>query len=150
MMRQYMLNYARPLIYTTFLSFPALAAIKASYSMLMDGHSSALQTKLFSLISYFHTLLLEMQHDLKPHHLLCVPEICPPSPIFSILSSEPRGLAVFCQQAGFVVRPIVPPTVPAGAERIRVCLHAENTVEEVEALVRRIREWVKVTQRAKL
>lgn len=149
-MRQYLVNYARPLIYTTFLSFPALAAIKASYSMLMDGRSSELQNKLFSLISHLYSLLVKMQEDVKPYHLLCVPDSCPPSPIFSILSSEPRSLAAFCQQAGFIVRPIVPPTVPAGAERIRVCLHAGNTVQEVEALVAKIRDWVKVTQRAKL
>ena len=116
----------------------------------MDGQSGALQGKLFALISHFYELLVEMQRVVKPHHLLCVPDSCPPSPIFSILSSEPRGLATFCQQAGFIVRPIVPPTVPAGAERIRVCLHAGNTKQEVEALVARIREWVKVTQRAKL
>lgn len=42
-----------------------------------------------------------------------------------------------------MVRPIVPPTVPAGAERIRVCLHAGNTKEEVEGLVNRITEWVR-------
>jgi 8-amino-7-oxononanoate synthase len=40
------------------------------------------------------------------------------------------------------VRPIVPPTVPRGTERVRVCLHAGNTVEEIDALVKRIGEWV--------
>lgn len=117
--------------------------------MLMDGKSSELQTKLFSLISHLHGLLRQVQESLKPHHLLDVPESCPPSPIFSILSSEPRSLAAFCIQAGFIVRPIVPPTVPAGAERIRVCLHAGNTIDEIEALVKRIRKWVKITQTVK-
>lgn len=118
--------------------------------MLMDGKSSELQTRLFSLITHLYTLLQKLQEEVKPHHLLCVPDSCPPSPIFSILSSEPRSLATFCQQAGFIVRPIVPPTVPAGAERIRVCLHSGNTVQEVESLVARISAWVKITQRAKL
>jgi 8-amino-7-oxononanoate synthase len=59
-----------------------------------------------------------------------------------VLSSDPRGLARFCQESKFVVRPIVPPTVPLGAERIRVCLHAGNTLHEVEALVECITAWV--------
>jgi len=39
------------------------------------------------------------------------------------------------------VRAIVPPTVPMGTERVRVCLHAGNTVEEIDTLVKRIGEW---------
>jgi 7-keto-8-aminopelargonate synthetase-like enzyme len=37
LIRQYLINYARPLIYTTFLSYPALAAIRASYTYLQCG-----------------------------------------------------------------------------------------------------------------
>jgi hypothetical protein len=45
-----------------------------------------------------------------------------------------------------VVRAIVPPTVSPGTQRVRVCLHAGNTVHEVEGLVRRIGEWVTLMQ----
>ena len=41
-----------------------------------------------------------------------------------------------------MVRPIVPPTVPLGTQRVRVCLHAGNTASQVEVLVRCIREWI--------
>lgn len=37
LIRQYLINYARPLIYTTFLSYPSLAAIRASYTYLQTG-----------------------------------------------------------------------------------------------------------------
>lgn len=37
LVRSYLINYARPLIYTTFMSFPSLAAIRASYSLLQSG-----------------------------------------------------------------------------------------------------------------
>jgi 8-amino-7-oxononanoate synthase len=40
------------------------------------------------------------------------------------------------------VRPIVPPTVPEGTQRVRVCLHAGNSRQDVEALVQRIRTWL--------
>lgn len=37
LLRQYLINYARPLIYTTFLSYPALAAIRVSYTFFQQG-----------------------------------------------------------------------------------------------------------------
>lgn len=41
-----------------------------------------------------------------------------------------------------MVRPIVPPTVPEGTQRVRVCLHAGNSFEDIERLVARIGEWL--------
>lgn len=43
-----------------------------------------------------------------------------------------------------MIRPIVPPTVPEGTQRVRVCLHAGNSFEDVERLVARIGKWLKV------
>jgi 8-amino-7-oxononanoate synthase len=37
--RLYLINYARPLIYTTFMSYPSLAAIKASYTFMASGET---------------------------------------------------------------------------------------------------------------
>ena len=34
------------------------------------------------------------------------------------------------------------PTVPKGKERVRVCLHAGNTTEEVNKLIAGIVSWV--------
>lgn len=36
----------------------------------------------------------------------------------------------------------MPPTIPKGAERVRVCLHAGNTEAEVDGLVSRMEGWV--------
>jgi 8-amino-7-oxononanoate synthase len=80
--------------------------------------------------------------------LLKVPTECPQTPIFAIISPYPRSLAKYCQDSGFVVRAVVPPTVPHGSSRIRVCLHAGNTFEEVRRLVDKIDEWVRVHSRA--
>lgn len=41
-----------------------------------------------------------------------------------------------------MARPIVYPTVPMGRERVRVCVHAGNTQEEIEGLVEGIRMWL--------
>lgn len=74
--------------------------------------------------------------------LITLPTTCPESPIFAILSSHPRALATYCQAAGFIVRPVVAPTVPSGTERVRVCLHSGNTVEQIDRFVACVRRWV--------
>jgi 8-amino-7-oxononanoate synthase len=43
---------------------------------------------------------------------------------------------------GFDVRAIRSPTVPAGAERLRLVLHAFNTEDEVAGVARAVREAV--------
>ncbi|GAB7337391.1 hypothetical protein MBLNU457_g2736t1 [Dothideomycetes sp. NU457] len=143
--KQYLINYARPLIYTTFMTFPNLASIKASYSLLMDGTTDVLARRLEGHIRLFHGLLLELQAtltaDARERKVLKIADECPLSPIFSVETNAPRVLAKWCQDGGFIVRPIMPPTVPVGAERVRVCLHAGNTEKEVRALAARIGEW---------
>jgi len=143
--KQYLINYARPLIYTTFMTFPNLASIKASYSLLMDGTTDVLSRRLEGHIRLFHALLLELQATLtaeaRERKVLKIADECPLSPIFSVETNAPRVLAKWCQDGGFIVRPIMPPTVPVGAERVRVCLHAGNTEQEVRALAARIGEW---------
>lgn len=145
LIREYLINYARPLIYTTFMSYPNLAAIRASYEFLMEGKAEPLADNLQKLMGTLFERLRQMQADLQlsieESHLLRCPLEKPKTPIFAVLSSEPKALAAYCQRKGFVVRGIVPPTVPLGTERIRVCLHAGNTVEQIEGLVACIRAW---------
>jgi 8-amino-7-oxononanoate synthase len=83
----------------------------------------------------------------RANALLQMPVKIPESPIFSLLTPEPRSLARFCQEAGFVVRPIVPPTATS---RVRVCLHSGNSFEDVERLVARIREWLELAESTEL
>lgn len=97
---------------------------------------------MWALVSHLHTRLLAL--SLPPsHRLLQIPQLCPESPIFSLLTPLPRDLARECQAAGFMVRAIVAPTVPVGGERVRVCLHAGNSFEEVDRLVGVVGEWVR-------
>ncbi|KAK4142396.1 pyridoxal phosphate-dependent transferase [Dichotomopilus funicola] len=141
--RDYLINYARTLIYTTAMSFPSLASIETAYEFLAAGHAQPLLTQLRSLIQETYRLLVALcvRHQPPPRLLRLGIERLH-SPVIPVLTSKPRDLARFCQQRGFMVRPIVAPTVPNGEERIRVCLHAKNTVGEVQGLVTAIEEWV--------
>lgn len=137
-MREYLINYARSLIYTTAMGLPTLAMIKTVYSFLKEGKTQEAQDKLWSLISYLHKRLLE----LPTTSFVAIPKDEPKSPIFSLCSPLPRSLADFCQKESLVVRPIVPPTVPEGGQRVRVCLHSGNTTAEIDRLVEVIGLWV--------
>ena len=144
LVRSYLINYARPMIFTTFMPFPSLAAIKVSYSLLSSGKTQALVTHLRNLTLRLHSLLQQMLSKFVGYatidKILSIPESCPQSPIFSLVTEHPRSLAKYSQDGGFVVRAVVPPTVPT--RRVRVCLHAGNSMKEVENLVTRVEEWV--------
>ncbi|KAH8906423.1 PLP-dependent transferase, partial [Coniochaeta sp. PMI_546] len=141
--RSYLINYARSLIYTTAMAFPSLASIEVTYDFLMSGQTETLLAHLRTILRQTHNLLLAVcARQRAPPHLLRVDPAAPKSPIIPVFTSRPRSLASHCQRSGFMVRPIVAPTVPKGSERIRVCLHAGNTISEIEGLVAAVEAWV--------
>ena len=104
-----------------------------------------LAVRLFSLIDLLQhrlwTLIRLYNFDVSPK-LIDIPAKCPESPIFALFTPFPRSLAQYCQKFGFVVRAVVPPTVPDGTERVRICLHAGNTEEEVDKLIQVVKRWI--------
>ena len=69
------------------------------------------------------------------------------TPIIPLLSPLARPLALYLQQRGFLVRPITYPTVPKGMDRVRVCLHANNTENEITSLFDHVQLWIKQRDR---
>lgn len=140
LLRTYLLNYARPLIYTTSLSPPTLALISTTHSFLRSSALTPLTSHLHTLITTLFTRLSAIRTPAF-RSLLRIPTVQPRSPIFSIELEEPRRLAGWLQGRGFMVRAVVPPTVREGTARVRVCLHAGNTEGEVGGLVGAMEEW---------
>lgn len=61
--REYLINYARPLIYTTFMSYPSLVAIRTVYDLMIVGKTVAVS------MATPHTLsppILYIRHLLTP------------------------------------------------------------------------------------
>ncbi|KAI0791196.1 PLP-dependent transferase [Abortiporus biennis] len=159
LIRDYMLNYARSLIYTTSLSYPNIISVDCSFDLLENGTAKKLATQLLNLSTHFSTLLLSLLSARSippellslPQHLAAIPPNTPPvtvpslarlpTPIIPVMTSRPRPLSAYLRAKGMNARPITWPTVPKGKDRIRVCLHAGNTREEVEALANAMVEW---------
>ena len=143
--RLYLINYARPLIFTTFMSFPSLVAIRTAYDWMINGQADELATSLQRLIRYLFDQLQSLRplaEQLSDPGMLLLSEACPDSPIFALFSTIPRDVAAHCQAAGFVVRPVVPPTVPENTERVRVCLHSGNTTAQIDRFIGCLRGWI--------
>jgi 8-amino-7-oxononanoate synthase len=69
----------------------------------------------------------------------------PQSPIFSLECGDPKGLAIDLQRRGFVVRAIMSPTVPKGSERVRICVHAGNSLNDIVSLAVAIENYGQVS-----
>lgn len=126
-LRQFLVNHARSLIFSTFTSNHSLLAVKCVYDMLSVHDYSKLNIS---------RLIILFNQSMKG--LLGVRQIGGESPILGVIiagNAEVRAVASAMQNDGFDVRPIVSPTVPKGTERIRICLHEFNTEEEVKGLI---------------
>ncbi|MBC6607503.1 8-amino-7-oxononanoate synthase [Hymenobacter sp. BT188] len=128
-LREYLLNFSRPFIYTTALPPLAIATLAAAYELLPTMQTE--RQRLFALSDFLKTKLNAVPglHVPAASHII--------HPVFFTASPGPahvRAVATTAQQANFDVRPIVAPTVPAGTERLRLIVHSYNTEEEIEGL----------------
>jgi len=152
LIRDYMINYARSFIYTTSISYANIIAVDSSFDLLEQGALEPLSTKVLELSTYFVDSLRRKIVTIPPSILSFLPhlhhtstprstQIQLPSPIIAILTAYPRPLSAFLYNKGMNARPITWPTVPKGKDRVRVCLHAGNSWNEIDRLIEAILEW---------
>jgi 8-amino-7-oxononanoate synthase len=123
-LKKYLINFARPFIYSTALPPAGVSAIAASYRLFPFMNKE--REHLNILISLFKKSLLKYSVSASdtPIQVIIVPG-----------NDEVKKVAVYLQQHNFDVRAILYPTVPKGQERLRIVFHAFNTTEEVEQLI---------------
>ncbi|WDF80824.1 pyridoxal phosphate-dependent aminotransferase family protein [Mucilaginibacter sp. KACC 22773] len=133
-LKEYLINFARPFIYSTAPSFHHLASIKMAYQLLNNVEKEIIDLK--NNIAYFkkHT---NINSD--------YPLLQSDSAIQCIIlknNDKARLIANTLQSAGLDVRPILSPTVAAGTERIRICLHSFNTLNELALLCNTVNSFI--------
>jgi 8-amino-7-oxononanoate synthase len=122
---QYLINFARPFIYTTALSPHSVASIECAFEFLKENVS--LQQRLQENIELF---LKHASHNSKSISAIQT-AIFPGNSIVKKVAND-------LQQKGFDVRPILSPTVPLNTERLRICLHTYNTKEQIRGLTQHL------------
>lgn len=128
-LRDYLLNFARSLIYTTALPPHALAGILAAYGHLGESAGERLP-KLFDNIAAFgqEVVDLGLSGSFVPSTSAIQCALVPGN-------GRAREVASKLQAQGFDVRPILSPTVAQGRERLRFCLHAHNDPGEISRIL---------------
>lgn len=115
-LKEALINFATPYIYTTALPFHSLAAIKCSYDLFPE--MDAERDQLRKLIQFFQ--------GPSQTHIQSIP----------IKGNEAvKRAAQNMAKNGLDVRALMSPTVKRGHEVLRICLHAFNTETELELLL---------------
>ena len=124
-LRDYLVNFARSFVFSTGVSPLWAASVRTVYDMLPDLNAE--REQLLANVSHFRGRVAESAQPWLPSEswiqCLRVPGARRITQVGGVLRR--RGLAAL---------PIRAPTVPEGEERIRVCLHAHNTREEIDFL----------------
>lgn len=137
LIKQYLLNYAKGLIYSTFMSTPALCLTRAALTLLSEGQTNDARTQLWFRIQFAHSLL----RSLPKTNLISVPATCD-SAIIPVLTKHALELSKYLEKYGMRVMPVRYPTVPRGLERIRICLRASIELDRIQSLINKIGDWI--------
>jgi 8-amino-7-oxononanoate synthase len=124
-LRNYLINFARSFIYTTAVPLHNIVAVNCAYQLLEKGNY---QIEITQKIELYNSLIQELK----------LPRIQSNSAIQTILfknNETTKNAAKSLQDKGFDVKAILSPTVAAGKERLRICLHSYNTDKEITDLV---------------
>ncbi len=133
LLKSYLINFSKNFIYSTALDTHSLLGVKHSYKFIQFIYNQRI--KLLNLINYFNNRICSLNIRYS---------ILGDGPIFGLLvpgSEECRNLALYLQNNGLDVRPIVYPTVEKGKERLRIILHSYNTQKEIDTLISLIVEY---------
>lgn len=128
LLRDFLINHARSFIYTTALPPLAYHHIQHAYRLLPNAN----RAKLSALIDYF----IEKTKGIKLSEGYFL--LNPSSPIQGIVVPDNQKVVQLAQQLyhnGIYAKAILSPTVPRGLERIRICLHSFNTLDEIDKLL---------------
>jgi len=130
LLRDYLVNFARTFIYTTALPPKSIQDINNAYHYLQaPGFTNR---PIHDLTALFKS---------KMSSAGITGFVASETPIQALISGgndATKRRAATLQQAGLLVKPILSPTVPAGKERIRFCLHSFNTEEQIDLLVKHL------------
>lgn len=128
LLREYLINRSRSLIFSTSLPPAVLAASLAAISLVRCAEGEQLRQRLAANVRLFRKSLQQAGFG--------VPDGC--TPIVPVLVGDPVTTMTFSARlldAGFFVQGIRPPTVPVGTSRLRCTIMASHSQDELRSAV---------------
>lgn len=127
---EYILNCARPFIFTTALPPASVAAALAALEVLEE--EPALLDRLWKNVDRLHAGLATLGYT--------VPKTSPIIPL--VLGSPERaaGASDRLLRRGYYVPAVRPPAVPAGTARLRITVSAAHTAAEIDGFIEALKE----------
>lgn len=137
-LKEYLINFARPFIYTTALPLHSVISIEQSFLYLQRNRQ--LQDTLNELINFCQAGIQQIADTKKEVYYpgsdtAIQPLIIPGNERIKSISNR-------LEERNLDVRPILSPTVKKGSERLRISLHIYNTKEEIELLLEALNEFL--------
>lgn len=130
-LKNYLINFARPFIYTTALPPNSYVQIQKAYQLLPETE----RQPLFELIDYFRNSVRKMTSFMDSR-----------SQIQGIIigdNARAKALENHLFAKGIYAKAILSPTVAKGSERLRISLHSFNTKNQVDLLLSEIKTFLK-------
>ena len=129
--RDYLINFSRPFIYTTAPSPHAISVLRLAFENVKRAAQA--RSDLQDIIDYWNRY--------KPEHLNWLASNTAIQPLIIPGNENVIRQANYLAELGFRVLPIRSPSVPKGKERIRFTLHAFNTQKEIDVLFKELMLW---------
>ena len=142
-LKEYLVNFSRSFIYTTALPPHSLATIHSAYHEMINSKS---RNTLYQNIQFFKSEIKRLNLNIFPSGEMPKRQwgfIESHSAIHSCIISGNETVKLVAkklQENGFDVKPILPPTVPKNEERLRFCIHAFNTKDEIKSALQILKE----------
>jgi 8-amino-7-oxononanoate synthase len=130
-LRKFLINFSRPFIYTTGLPAHSIEAISTSYKLLEENDTA--RVNLAENINYFIKQAASIP--------LVITNKSAIQYFVAGSNSSAERLETSLAKKGIFAKAIKNPTVKEGTERVRFCIHAFNTHEEIDKLLETIRTF---------
>lgn len=127
-LKNYLVNFARSIIYTTGLSPHSVATILIAYQFL-EKDTNNIKCLKKNIIHFNQELNLLGLKQLFVRSKSSIQSAVIPG------NEKVKLIADQLQEKGFDVKAILSPTVPEGQERLRFCLHSFNSKQEIEEVL---------------
>jgi 8-amino-7-oxononanoate synthase len=134
-LKQFLINFARSLIYTTALSPHSVATILIAYRQL-EKEKSTIQDLRENIVFFNQEKQLLGLKSIFVRSKSAIQSAIIPG------NEKVKTIARQLQENGFDVKAILAPTVPEGQERLRFCIHSYNTKEEIAKVLQLLATFV--------